>query len=153
MDDGTLVELVYDPEQRRSRFAVSAEGDWRFEDWVPINGRQRLVPYSAENSLVRNEIVLLPSEPEEYGSEQELIREIQAYIHRYVDLSPRFEQIATYYALFTWLYDSYAELPYLRFRGDYGTGKTRALLVIGSPWHEPFIVLARSYDRALDTSL
>ena len=144
LDDGTLVELLYDPEERQTRFAVGKDGTWRFEDRVPINGRQRLAPYSAENSLVRNEIVLLPSEPEEYGSEQELIREIHAYIHRYVDLSPRFEQIATYYALFTWLYDSYNELPYLRFRGDYGTGKTRALLVIGSLCNKPIFASACS---------
>ena len=66
---------------------------------------ERLAPYSPGNNLIKNNVILLPSEPEEYGSEAELIAEIQAYIHRYVDLSPQFERIASYYALFSWLYD------------------------------------------------
>ena len=82
LDDGTLVELLYDTEERRTRFAVGKDGAWRFEDSLVLDERQRLVPYSPENSLIQNEIVLLPSEPQEYGSEQDLVREIHAYIHR-----------------------------------------------------------------------
>ena len=84
------------------------------------------------NNLIKHEVVLFPSEPEEYGSEQALIEEIQSYIHRYVDVSPLFEKIASYYVLFTWVYDGFNELPYLRFRGDPGTGKTRCLQTVGS---------------------
>jgi hypothetical protein len=65
------------------------------------------------------------------------VAEIQAYIHRYVDLTPQFERIASYYVLFSWLYDSFNELPYLRVRGDYGSGKTRFLLVVGSICYKP----------------
>jgi hypothetical protein len=65
------------------------------------------VPYSPGNNLIKNDVVLLSSEPQEYGSEAELVAEIQAYIHRYVDLSPQFERIASYYALFSWLYDGF----------------------------------------------
>ena len=128
LDDGRLVELLYDPVERRTRFGVSEDGEWHFEDSISLDGRQRLVPYSPENSLLRNQIVLLPSEPEEYGSEQELVRDIKTYIHRYVDLSPQFERIATYYVLFSWIYDNYNELAYLRFRGDYGTRRCRPQL-------------------------
>ena len=98
---------------------------------------ERLVPYSPDNNLIKNDVVLLPSGPAEYGSEAELAAEIQTYIHRYVDLSPHFERIASYYALFSWLYDSFNELPYLRVRGDYGSGKTRFLLVVGSLCYKP----------------
>ena len=42
------------------------------------------------------------------------------------------------YVLLAWVYDACNELPYLRFRDDYGTGKTRALLVIGSLCHQAF---------------
>ena len=51
----------------------------------------RLVPYSPGNNLLKNEVVLFPSEPEEYGSEEELLAQIQSFIHRYVDVSPLFE--------------------------------------------------------------
>ena len=105
---------------------------------------EQLVPYPPGNNLTKNEVILLPSGPEEYGSEAELVAEIQAYIHRYVDLSPQFERIASYYVLFSWLYDSFNELPYLRVRGDYGSGKTRFLLVIGSLCYKPVFTTGAS---------
>jgi hypothetical protein len=95
------------------------------------------VPYSPGNNLIKNDVVLLPSPPDEYDSEATLVAEIQAYVHRYVDLSPQFERIASYYVLFSWLYDGCNELPYLRVRGDHGSGKTRFLLVVGSLCYKP----------------
>jgi hypothetical protein len=87
---------------------------------------------------------VLPSEPAEYGSEQALTSEIHAFIHRYLDVTPTFERIAIYYILLTWLYDAFKELPYLRFQGDYGTGKTRALLTIGSLCYKSFFASGAS---------
>ena len=95
------------------------------------------MPYSPYNNLVKNNIILFPSEPEECGSETELIEDIQQYIHRYVAVSERFETIAAYYVLFSWLYDRFNEVPYLRLRGDYGSGKTRFLLTVGSLCYKP----------------
>src|SRR5207249_9066280 len=66
---------------------------------------RRWVPYSPHNNLIKNEVVLLPSEPEEYGSEDELLAAIQDFIHRYVDVSPLFEKTASYYVLLSWVYD------------------------------------------------
>jgi hypothetical protein len=102
-----------------------------------IDKGQQLVPYSPHNNLIRHGVVLLPSEPEEYGTEEDLIREIQSFIHRYVDVSPLFEKIGSYYVLFSWIYDGFNELPYLRLRGDYGSGKTRFLLTVGSLCYKP----------------
>jgi hypothetical protein len=132
LEDGALVELIYDAKTRRTALAV-----WRGQacEIVPrleLPTGERLVPHPSGNSLIKNDVVLLSSGPEEFGSEAELISEIQAYIRRYVDLSPQFERIASYYVLFSWLYDGFNELPYLRVRGDYGSGKTRFLLVVGS---------------------
>ncbi len=82
---------------------------------------------------------MLPSEPEEYGSEAALVHEIQAFIHRYVDVSPLFEKIAGYYVLLSWVFDAFNALPYLRLRGDPGSGKTRFLLAVGSLcYRDPF---------------
>src|SRR5206468_2327094 len=104
----------------------------------------RLVPYSPNNNLIKNEVVLLPSEPEEYGSEEQLLDEIQSFIHRYVDVSPLFEKIASYFVLFSWVYDSFNELPYLRLRGDPGSGKTRFLLTVGSLCYKPIFASGAS---------
>src|SRR5262249_59500096 len=44
----------------------------------------------------------------------------------------------------TLLYDAFNELPYLRLQGDYGSGKTRALLAIGSLCYKPFFASGAS---------
>ena len=62
--------------------------------------------------------MLLPSEPRIYGSEAQLVADIRTFIHRYVDFSKSFENVATHYILLSWLYDAFNELPYLRLRGD-----------------------------------
>ena len=137
LEDGGLVELVYDPKARRTSLAVWRNQACEVVPSLELPSGERLVPYSPGNNLIKHDVILLPSGPEEYGSEAELVGEIQAYIHRYVDLSPQFERIASYYVLFSWLYDSFNELPYLRVRGDYGSGKTRFLLVVGSLCYKP----------------
>ena len=137
LEDGALVELVYDPRAQRTSLAVWRNQACEVVPSLELPTGERLVPYSPGNNLIKNDVILLPSGPEEYGSEAELVAEIQAYIHRYVDLSPQFERIASYYVLFSWLYDGFNELPYLRVRGDYGSGKTRFLLVVGSLCYKP----------------
>ncbi|HKY31667.1 MAG TPA: hypothetical protein VJV23_03950 [Candidatus Polarisedimenticolia bacterium] len=102
------------------------------------------MPYSPRNNLLQNGVVLLPTGPEEYGSEETLIAEIQAFIHRYVDVSPLFEKVASYYVLLTWIYDAFNELPYLRLRGDPGSGKTRFLLTAGSLCYKPIFASGAS---------
>src|SRR6266481_4950121 len=111
LGDGTILETVADPEAKRTSFVLAKDGEWRSADSVPIDSSTRLVPYSARNNLLAHEVVLLPSEPEEYGSEEALLLEIESFIHRYVDVSPLFEKIASYYVLLTWVYDDFNELP------------------------------------------
>ncbi len=143
LPDGSLVEMVYRPEENRTLFCVSKEGAFRYETNLLVNG-QRLVPYSPRNNLLTNEVVLFPSEPLEYDSEERFAEDIRAFVHRYVDISPLFEQIATYYVLFTWVYDAFNELPYLRLRGDTGSGKTRFLLTVGSLCYKPIFASGAS---------
>src|SRR2546425_12861939 len=61
-----------------------------------------------------------------------------------MDVSPLFEQIASYYVLFSWVYDGFNELPYLRLRGDPGTGKTRFLLTVGGLCYKPIFASGAS---------
>jgi hypothetical protein len=141
----TLVELVYDAPNRATALAVSRfDGLWNIEQEVKIETGEVLAPYSASNNLITSGCVLLPSKPEEYGTKEELLADIQAFLHRYVDLTPLFERIAAYYVLLTWVHDAFGELPYLRLRGNYGTGKTRGLMTIGSVCYRPFFASGAS---------
>jgi hypothetical protein len=136
--------MVYRPQEKRTAFVVFKDEKWSYETGFNTDAFRRWVPYSANNNLIKNEVVLLPSEPEEYGSEEELLSEIQSFIHRYVDVSPLFEKIASYYVLFSWVYDGFNELPYLRLRGDPGSGKTRFLLIVGSICYKPIFASGAS---------
>ncbi len=143
-DDGSIMEMIYCHTKRQTGFIVWKDGAWREEASVFLDPTHQLIPYSPHNNLIKNQIVLFPSYPEEYASEKELLSYIQGFIHRYVDVSPFFEKIASYYVLFSWVYDSFNELPYLRFRGDYGCGKTRSLLTIGSLCYKPIFASGAS---------
>src|SRR5262249_48376723 len=66
------------------------------------------------------------------------------HVQHYVSLSASFLQIAATYVLLTWVYDAFNELPYLRFRGDYGSGKSRALTVFGSIAYKGFFASGAS---------
>jgi hypothetical protein len=144
LKDGAILEMVYRPSQVKCGFAIWKDEKWSFETTFTVSDMKRLVPYSSDNNLLKNDVVLLPSEPQEYGSQAELVSEIQAFIHRYVDVSPLFEKIASYYVLLSWIYDAFNELPYLRLRGDTGCGKTRFLLTIGSLCYKPIFASGAS---------
>lgn len=145
LTDGRLVELLYDPDRTTTALAVSEpDGTTRILDQLEIPGGGRLVPYSADNNLIATGCVLLPSAVGVFASKESLLSDIHAFLRRYVDLSPVFEAIAAHYVLLSWVYDAFSELPYLRFRGDYGTGKTRALIAIGSLCYKPFFASGAS---------
>lgn len=154
LDTGELIEMVYRPKERSTFFVRSDDqGLFGYETAINLPGGEQLVPYSPRNNLLKHGVVLLPSGPEEYGSDSELLAEIRSFIHRYVDLTPLFEEIASYYVLLTWIYDAFNELPYLRVRGDFGSGKTRFLLTVGSICYKPIFAGASTVSplfRILD---
>ena len=86
--DGTMVELVCDSEARTTAFAIWRDDAWTIEAEIEDGFGNRLIPFSPNNNLIKNDVVLLLSEPEEYGTEEALVSEIRAFIHRYVDVRP-----------------------------------------------------------------
>jgi len=145
LPDGTLIETLYDPEQGTTSLAVATlAGQVVMQPFLDLPTGERLIPYAPTNNLIASGCVLLPSDVLEFGTKTELVDEVRAFLHRYVDLSPLFEDIAAHYVLLTWVHDAFNELGYLRFRGDYGTGKTRALLAVGSLCYKPFFASGAS---------
>ncbi|MEJ6789555.1 hypothetical protein BrevBR_08365 [Brevundimonas sp. BR2-1] len=145
LPDGRLVELLHDPEKRATALAVGGpDGAGAVHDALDLAGGERLIPYAADNNLIATGCILLPSEVGVFTTQADLVSRIQAFLHRYVDLSPAFEAIAAHYVLLSWVHDAFSELPYLRLRGDYGTGKTRALIAIGSLCYKPFFASGAS---------
>ena len=67
----------------------------------------------------------LANELTEYGTEAELIADIEKYLSRYIDLKPLYLKITALYILFTYMFDLVLELSYLNATGDAGSGKSR----------------------------
>ena len=142
-EDGTIVETVYRPEAGETALVVARDGVIEtLSEWKV--GNTTYVPVRASNNLLKHRALLLPSQPVEYGDVGTLLADIESYITRYVRLSPEAVGLSAAYVLLSWVYDAFNELPYLRFRGDYGTGKTRALLIIGSLCHKAFFASGAS---------
>lgn len=142
--DGRLIETVYDPEGHQTAFVSWHGGRTERTKTVMIPGIGRAIPYSPTNNLLEHRVVLFPSAPVPYSSESDLIGEIRAFIHRYADVSELFEEVTGYYILFSWIYDAFAEVPYLRLKGDFGSGKSRCLQTIGSLCYKPMFVSGAS---------
>ncbi len=136
--DDALYEMVYNKIKNKSYFfKMPRHGELEsFIEEVDINGKKH-IPLPPSYMLLAKGVVLFPSQATPYESEEEIIGEIQAFIHKYVDVSDVFEQIATYYVLFTWLFDKFNEVPYLRAIGDYGSGKSRLIQTVGSLCYKP----------------
>ncbi len=141
---GALVEMICDPERRQTAFAVWWDGGWQRAETIEDDAGRLLEPYAFDHDFVCNKVVLFAAKPVEYGSQEKLIADIRSFIHRYVELDSEFELFASYYVLFTWLHDAFNEVPYLRVRGDYGTGKTRFLQTVGSICYRPMFASGAS---------
>ncbi len=126
-------------------FAVRANGKIEYRKTVDI-GNVTYVPYPASLGVIKNKrIVLFPERAEEYGSEKQLVHEVQTFLHDFFDFGdPFYEKLAAYYVLFSWMYDVFENLPYLRALGDYGTGKTRFIQTIGVLCYRPMLVSGAS---------
>src|SRR5262245_10903073 len=101
---GTLVEMIYRPDRAETAFAVSRAGNVEYVADLLTTDHRVLIPYSATNNLIRNRIILFPSEACEYNTEEALVTDIRTFIHRYVDVSELFELVTTYYVLLSWVY-------------------------------------------------
>lgn len=98
----------------------------------------RIVPiHSAE---ITEGAVTLPTGVEDYGSALALVEEIKKFIYSYVDLPDIWQELSTWYIMMAWIYDRLNTISYLRFQGDTGCGKSRALDVIGRLCYKPLMM-------------
>jgi len=148
LPDGTIIEMVLNSEKNKTELIVK-DGDKIVNCDKFQAGDKIYLPYGENNNLIKNNIILLPSKASEYESSKDLVSDIQKFINKYVDLDPLFEKLCSYYILLSWVYDGFNQLPYFRKSGDFGTGKTRFLTVIGSLCYKPIFASGSSSTAAL----
>ena len=81
--------------------------------------------------------IKLPSNIEEYGADEELEESIKKFIRIWLDVSEEFLQYSVWEIKQSWIYDVLNTINYLRFLGDTGQGKSRALETIGFLYYKP----------------
>ncbi|MBC7130543.1 primase C-terminal domain-containing protein, partial [Candidatus Bathyarchaeota archaeon] len=147
LPDGRLIEqaydghdtyfLVYNPETGQTKQMEQIET----EDCIykPIKSPE-----------VEKGLTLLPSKAEEYGSEEQLLKDIVDFLNRWHEAPNEFErQLDALYILMTYIYDLLPRLPYRRALGAYGRGKTAWLETVGFICYRPLILAGCSTDIAI----
>jgi len=97
-----------------------------------IVDKTRYLPIKASSNFLKTWTLLLASDIKPYWCKEDLLKEIQGYIYKYVDIPDDYRIIVSYYILLTYLYENFSEIPYLRVLWDYGSWKSRLLKVITS---------------------
>lgn len=80
---------------------------------------------------VRKGIIVLPDGVDEYVNTEEILTKIRVFIKKWVDISEDYLEFCSWYVLLSWVHDRFNVLNYLRVMGDFGTGKSRFLDVVG----------------------
>jgi hypothetical protein len=128
---------------------VSTNGELAFIEYNIDTGKFNTVPFVMQNDIrimplegeeLKLGAIKLPAGITEYGDTLALLKEIEAHIYRYLDVSDAFRKFAAYYVLLSWLYDKFSTLPYIRAIGDTGCGKSRLLDVVGLLCYKPTLV-------------
>jgi len=133
--NGNIAEQVWD--NGIVKFAIWDGKNVSYEDEIKI-GELTYVPIN-DDALVEG-AVLLPMRADNYDDLETLVKELTEHIHKYVDVSEKYEKFVVWYVLLTWIYDRLNTLTYLRALGDTGTGKSRFLDVVGGLCYKACIV-------------
>jgi hypothetical protein len=144
LEDGSIVETIASSSGKAASLIWIDEEATHTGETLMIPGLGHVRSYPTDNSLLAHGVVRFPSDLGKYESETALLRSVQEFIHRYADLSGAFEEAAAHYVLLSWVYDAFNELPYLRLKGDFGSGKTRCMQTIGTLCYKPMFASGAS---------
>lgn len=97
-------------------------------------------PLKANSWFIENWLIIFSWWLIDYWEDKELIEEIRAFIHKYVDIQEELEIVCVYYILMTYFFDKFTEVPYLRVIWDYWSWKSRFLKTIWWLCYNPIMV-------------
>lgn len=96
-------------------------------------------PIDMNSNYIKSWSILFPSGILEYWTKKDLLRDINNYLNKYIDIPQEYRVISTYYILLTYLYTNFNEIPYLRVIWDYGSWKSRLLKAVWNICYTPII--------------
>jgi len=96
------------------------------------------IPYKPiQGEEISKGVVGLPDSVAEFGNTKELMAELQIFVRKWLDADEKHLKFAIYNILRSWVFQRFYTLNYLRALGDYGSGKSRYLDVIGLLHYKP----------------
>lgn len=152
-DEGWMAEMIFDKRSHKTEFIIkNSDGKITHGKTIIIN-KKKFHSYFPDDPVLK--AVKLSSGLEDYGSEETLIKDIEAFISKWADLDTFYLRLAAYYVLLTWCYDEFFQIPYLRILSDFDSGKTRlGFYVLGALCYKTFatcgVTSTASVFRALD---
>ena len=132
LSDGTIIEAIYDPTTNNSDLLVITPPSRKFAimksyldplqriEYIPPTGRGITDPLTILPTHIAKKTVPIPR----------LFTEVCDFIRKYVYVGDNDLQIMASYVMLTFVYDQFEKIPYLRFFGAHGSGKSRALRVL-----------------------
>ena len=139
MDSESIIETIFIPD-KWSFFLEYSKGLKSFE--IKDNIEKNWVKYesiSSNSNYIKNWSVLFPSWVMDYWTKEDLLKSINGYLYKYIDIPKEYRIVCTYYILLTYVYPNFNEIPYLRVIGDYWSGKSRLLKTIWNICYTPII--------------
>lgn len=131
LNNEIILQTIYDPISNKAKLLVCDKHKITPTDFFQ-DPKSNIIYYPLLDDEIKNGTVTLPSAIGEAYTSKELIAKVSKHISKHLYLKPSEILFVALYAINTWLYDKYDRVPYLRFFGPYGSGKTHALKVMKS---------------------
>lgn len=127
-----LIEYLYSHETGKASLAwIDPKGKVHSSDQIEISGRYYLPVQDDE--IIYSGRVLFPSALGKREKTKKIVKQIKEYLKKaFIFSDPMQIKVIAYYILLTWVYDSFQAIPYLRFSGIRGSGKTKLVNLVSS---------------------
>ena len=149
--NNTLYEQVYDHNTFETHFVYLNDGDPHYTDEV-VENNIKFVPVN-DRKAIEMGAIYFADKPMEYDTLNSLIKEIDDFIYKYMDVSDLFRRFSTWYIIFSWVTDNIDTVPYLRVLADFGTGKSRFLHTVGRLCYKPMVVAGATTTAVIFRSI
>jgi len=123
IDDKYIIESIY--HNKTPKYAIVNGVGPEIKGFAKPTSDLWLQPFSDPFDNLSKNVVILPTDIEDYVSEENLLQDIKTFISSFAYMPDFWLNISSYYVLMSWIYDKFGAVPYLEFIGDRDSGKTR----------------------------
>jgi len=149
LSNGVLAEECYDPVENTVYYAVYNPQSEEFSKASEVKDGNTIYR-PIESDEIENGLVLLPSQPENYGSDQQLFNDIINFLDAWHEAPTRKDRkLDALYCMLTWIFDCLPRVPYRRMLGALGRGKSAWLEALGSICYRGIILSGCDTDKAI----